>query len=158
METTVKRFESANEDTLGQTTWTNEDETVFSGALDVNDFNFNYETGFVDEQRKIAWIKAKSQAMLDFMLDFQMKAVVKGDVKAFREFSNEPFYPEQTHDINPTTGENIVGEAGGLRYSQVRLCPASQFEAKNRAYVVPIAGASAVVVTEDVTVGAFPTP
>ena len=138
MQKEIKRFVSDKEDTLGKSEWFNENEEnpVYSGAIEVNDFHLDMDTLFVVEERKIAWIKAKSQKMLDFMINTQIGAIKKGTVALYREFSTAPYFEDQQPDMNPTTEETITDEDGNDRYSQIKMCLAKDFDAKHRVYVV----------------------
>lgn len=107
---TVSRFVKE-----GQSVWNSKsDAGKVSGAL-VQETMSVSETGFVQSDKNIFWVKANNETELDFglkLIEAQLKSGVK---KLYKVYSKTPFYEGQTSDINPKTGE-VLG-----RYSEVRV-------------------------------------
>ena len=111
----------------GKSVWTNG--KIFSSAVQNINESFNLETGFVNEEKHIMFIKGNSEASVVKHVDMVISAINAGKLATYRAFSKTPFYDTQESDINPSTGEALN------RYSQVRLCPADKFMELNRQFV-----------------------
>ena len=112
----------------GVTVWTN-NSFVSSAILNTNE-SFDFNTGFIREEKHIMWVKGNDEATVTKQVDSLIKAINSGKLATYRAFSETPFYVGQEEDVNPSSGE-LLG-----RYSQVRMCPADQYDTLNRVYVV----------------------
>lgn len=121
----AKKFADEN----GKTAWLTND--VHSAAVETINESLDFNTGFTREEKNIMWIKGNSAEAVAKQVDNVVKAVNSGKLATYRAFSTEPFYANQTPDINPQTQAPVVP----TRYSQVRLCPAAKFEELNRNFV-----------------------
>jgi hypothetical protein len=135
MNTTAKLFAKD-----GATEFTSTDGKTISMCVDVTDESLDLTTGFVREERMLFWVKGNSAESVKKNVDVLIATINRGTLRAYRAFSNSPFYAGQSSDINPTTGTILN------RYSQVRLCPSAQFDTLHRQYVVNVE-----VATEEVT-------
>lgn len=133
MSTTAKLFVKD-----GISVFTNKE--ITSMCVDVIDESLDLSNGFVREERMLFWIKGKTPESVAKNTNQLIDTINKGVLRAYRAFSNSPFYVGQDSDVNPSTGVVLN------RYSQVRLCPSAQFESLHRQYVTPVA-----VATEEVS-------
>lgn len=113
----------------GVTVW--ENGTVISSAIETINESRDLETGFIREEKNLMFIKGNSEEVVTRQVGLLIKEINAGKLATYRAFSLTPFYAAQTEDINPTTGAALG------RYSEVRMCLADQYLAKNRVYVVP---------------------
>jgi len=123
----------------GQSVWESVDKNgveLFSVAIQASETSLNYETNFVNEEKYVHWIKARSLELANEIAKQQVALINKGAVTLARVFSEEPFFvkangePEDM-DINPITGESLG------RYSKSVLCtPARKLEI-HRSFVEP---------------------
>lgn len=112
----------------GVSVW--ENGTVISSAIETINESFDLSSGFVREEKNLMFIKGNSEAVVARQVDSLIKAINSGKLATYRAFSLTPFYNGQAEDINPTTGATLG------RYSEVRMCIADEYTAKNRVYVV----------------------
>ena len=111
-----------------QNVWTNGE--ITSACAVVTDESIDLNTGFIREEKMLFWVKTSNADSIEKSVKSVIDSINKGQLKAYRAFSKEPFYANQAQDINPSTNESLG------RYSQVRLCPSAQFDALHRQYVV----------------------
>lgn len=112
----------------GKSEWTNEN--TVSQAIENITESFDYNSGFVNEEKHIMFIKGRNAVSVSKQVDTIVKAINDGQLATYRAFSVNPFYADQSMDINPSTGAELN------RYSQVRLCVVSKLAELNRQYVV----------------------
>jgi hypothetical protein len=103
--------------------------TISSACVEIIDEVYNLNTGWVQEEKSLVWIKGGSEELVEKTVNSVIKQVNSGTIKPYRAFSETPFYDGQDEDINPTT-EMPLG-----RYSQVRLCPANKHAELHRQFV-----------------------
>ena len=132
MSTTAKLFEKD-----GITEFVNGE--VISRCADITDESLDLSNGFVREERMLFWVKGKTVETVAKNTNQLISNINKGVLRAYRAFSNTPFYVGQASDINPSTKEVLN------RYSQVRLCPADKFDSLHRQYVVNVAVSEEIV-------------
>lgn len=135
----AKRF--AKED--GQKVWSKETEngTVVSVCIEVVEETLDLTTLFTREEKNMVWLKGNSEELVERQATAVMNQINTGKLKAYRQFSETPFYEGQEQDINPTT-EQPLG-----RYSQVRLCLPEDHARLHRQFVT-----TEIVVAETPTV------
>ncbi len=109
---------------------------LFSVAIQASETTLNYETNFVNEEKYVHWIKARTAELATEIAKQQIALINAGKLTLARVFSEEPFFvkadgtPEDM-DINPQTGESLG------RYSKSVLCtPARKLEI-HRSFVEP---------------------
>ena len=137
----AKKFTDAND----QSVWSkelNDGKTQTSVCIEVNDEVLDYETGYVNTEKSLVWIKGTSSEAVTRQQDSVIKMINNGTIKPYRSFSKTPFYTGQTEDVNPSTGA-LLG-----RYSQTKLCPSEQHASKHRQYVVAVTAPPEVVQPE----------
>lgn len=123
----AKRF--VKED--GQKVWSKETEngTVVSVCIEVVEETLDLATLFTREEKNMVWLKGNSEELVERQATAVMNQIQAGKLKAYRQFSETPFYEGQEQDINPTT-EQPLG-----RYSQVRLCLPEDYNRLHRQFV-----------------------
>lgn len=119
-------------DKNGETVWNRNG--VVSMAIDSTKETFDLNTGFVNSERHIMWIKGNDEEVVERQVNALITSINSGKLATIRVFSKTPFYTKsdgspQDQDINPTTGETLG------RYSQVRLCPAHKVAELHRQFV-----------------------
>ena len=119
-------------DKNGESVW-NRNGTV-SMAIDSKNETIDLNTGYINSERHIMWIKGNDEEVVEKQVNALIKSINSGKLATIRVFSKTPFYTKadgtpQEQDINPQTGE-LLG-----RYSQVRLCPADKAVEMNRSFV-----------------------
>lgn len=111
----IKRFEKD-----GQKVWSKENSngsgTTHSACIEVVEMSLNLKTGYEQAEKSMVWLKTSDENRVEPLVAGVMSQLKAGKLKAYRAFSETPFYEGQEQDINPTT-EQPLG-----RYSQVRLC------------------------------------
>lgn len=127
----------------GQTVWISKSGEVISSCVETTLESLDMNTGFIREEKLMFWVKANSEEVVEKNAKNIINNINSGKIVAYRAFSTAPFSSGDTKDINPSTNEVLE------RYSQVRLCPASQFETLHRQFVV---NKVAVVTPENITV------
>jgi hypothetical protein len=122
----------------GKTVWVNND--IHSVGIMAESSSLNLETGFVQDEKFMYWIKANSEESAKSNAIATVKKVNSGALTMARVFSTKPFYPEQGSDINPKTG--VVLD----RYSKVVLCTPTRRDDIHRTFVAE----STVVANEEI--------
>ncbi len=121
--------------------------TIYSVCVEVNNSVLDMRTLFERNEKSMIWLKSEDEARLLEQQKSVINQINAGNILPYREFSATPFYEGQDQDINPQTEEPLG------RYSQVRLCPASQHATLHRQYVVvsaPVVAEQAVEETAEV--------
>jgi len=109
---------------------------LFSVAIQASETTLNYETNFVNEEKYVHWIKARTAELATEIAKQQITLINAGKLTLARVFSEEPFFvkadgtPEDM-DINPQTGESLG------RYSKSVLCTPERKLQIHRSFVEP---------------------
>jgi hypothetical protein len=109
---------------------------LFSVAIQASETTLNYETNFVNEEKYVHWIKARTAELATEIAKQQIALINAGKLTLARVFSEEPFFvkadgtPEDM-DINPQTGESLG------RYSKSVLCTPERKLQIHRSFVEP---------------------
>jgi hypothetical protein len=136
---TAKVF--ANED--GQSVWSYDTENggqLHSVGIDVTQEGFDIATGNITVDRNIVWFRGNNLEAVQRQQQVIVDMVNAGKMRAYRAYSETPFYEGQTQDINPSTQESLG------RYSQARMCLADDYAKLHKQFVV-----NAVATPEPVT-------
>lgn len=141
----VKRFTKELENGQVQDSWVTERKDgqgeIVSVALHCTEETFNPQTGFIQVEKFMYWIKGATLELVERNLKVILEQINKGVFVPFRVFSTEPMYDGQQPDVNPSTQEPMD------RYSQVRLGSKKQALELHRTYVeIPV---DATARTED---------
>ena len=110
-----------------------------SGCLKVEIEKFNPETGIVNTEVFMNWIKAKDEETVDRHIGIVKSQLEKGTLVPFRVFSETPFYEKDVMQINPKSGESMN------RFAQTR-----QASEMHRTFVTVAVKATAEPVTTGV--------
>ena len=122
-----------------QSVWESTDKNgaeLFSVAIQASETTLNYETNFVNEEKYVHWIKARTAELATEIAKQQIALINAGKLTLARVFSEEPFFvkadgtPEDM-DINPQTGESLG------RYSKSVLCTPEHKLQIHRSFVEP---------------------
>ncbi len=113
----------------GQTIW--EKNGLFSGCIKTTSESFDPETGFMNVDTHMNWVKGNSEDLVERMITNVSKMIENGKLVPFRVFSLTPIYAGQEEDINPQT------EAKLGRYSQSRLGTPEKALEMDRTFITP---------------------
>ena len=119
----------------GQDVWsydTSNGETYNTVGIDVTEEGYSLVDGVprITVERNIVWVGANDVALLKRQQQAMIDAVNSGKLRAYRAYSETPFYEGQEQDINPSTQENLG------RYSQARMCTPEDYLRVHRQFVV----------------------
>lgn len=102
---------------------------IISVAVETNRESMDLTTGWLNSEKHVFFIKGKDEESLLKQQEQVINALNNGKLATIRVFSKTPFHSKDKPDINPEKGEVLD------RYSQVRLCPASEYSKLNRTFV-----------------------
>ena len=124
--------------------FTNEDEQVVwtydvenggqlhSVGVDVTQEGFDIATGSITVDRNIVWFRGNNLEAVKRQQQVIVDMVNAGKMRAYRAYSETPFYEGQSQDINPSTKESLG------RYSQARMCLADDYTKLHKQFVVNV--------------------
>ena len=131
----------ANED--GQSVWSYDTENggqLHSVGIDVTQEGFDIATGNITVDRNIVWFRGNNLEAVQRQQQVIVDMVNTGKMRAYRAYSETPFYEGQSQDINPSTQESLG------RYSQARMCLADDYLSVHKQFVVNTVATPAPVV------------
>ena len=119
----------------GQDVWsyeTSNGETYNTVGIEVTEEGFSIVDGIPRPtiERNIVWVGHNNVELLKRQQQAMIDAVNSGKLRAYRAYSDTPFYNGQEQDINPSTGEKLG------RYSQARMCTPENYLSVHRQFVV----------------------
>jgi hypothetical protein len=122
-----------NED--NQSVWTYDTENggqLHSVGVDVTEEGFSLVNGVprVSVDRNIVWTSHNNLEVLKRQQQVMIDMLNAGKMRAYRAYSETPFYEGQSQDINPSTQESLG------RYSQARMCLADDYLSVHKQFVV----------------------
>lgn len=130
---TIKRFVSEDAQEVWEKefkTQVGDTQTIFSGAVEINERVRDLDTGFGRNERRIVWVKT-TDSLEGLEEDI---ATVISDLKAkrlavVRQYSEEPIWDGHEEDINPSTGDALG------RWSIVKLAPFAKASELDKTYM-----------------------
>ena len=101
-------------------------------GIDVTEEGFSLVDGIPRPtiERNIVWVGHNNVELLKRQQQAMIDAVNSGKLRAYRAYSETPFYEGQEQDINPSTQEKLG------RYSQARMCTPEDYLRVHRQFVV----------------------
>ena len=119
----------------GQDVWsydTSNGETYNTVGIDVTEEGYSMVHGGPRPtiESNIVWVGHNNVELLKRQQQAMVDAVNSGKLRAYRVYSDTPFYNGQEQDINPSTGEKLG------RYSQARMCTPENYLSVHRQFVV----------------------
>lgn len=120
----VTRFEKD-----GETIWVKG--SKFSGCIKTTSESFDSETGFMNVDTHINWVKGNSEEVVERTITNVSKMIETGKLVPYRVFSLTPIYAGQEEDINPQTNAPLG------RYSQSRFGTPDKALEMDRTFITP---------------------
>jgi len=136
-----------NED--NQTVWSYDTENggqLHSVGIDVTEEGYDLVARRFTVDRNIVWFNGNNLEAVQRQQQVIVDMVNAGKMRAYRAYSETPFYEGQSQDINPSTQESLG------RYSQARMCLADDYAKLHKQFVVNTVATPAPV-TEQPKVG-----